>query len=106
MLGQKKDEIDEDDILNNIIDDITNDNGLDEFGGGNNRPATTGNFNNRKESLWSAAGPRNQTNNLGTGSKYGGNDLDDDLDDLEDDDEDAFGSGLNKQFSANKASSH
>ena len=62
--------------------------------------------------MWSAGGPNANRygNNQGTGSKYGGGvDLDDDLDALgddDDDDDDMLGSGLNKQFSANKASSH
>ena len=75
----------------------------------NKRPATaapTGNFNTRKESLWSAGGP-NARNNLpsGSGMKYGVGD-NNDLDDLDDDDEDGLGSGLEKRLSANKASSH
>lgn len=62
--------------------------------------------------MWSAGGPNTRQNqNQGTGSKYGGMDLEDDLDGLDDDEDDdddneELGGGLNNQFSANKASSH
>ena len=93
--------VDDDDILDNMLDDIAEAKGMDPVSKRPQTAAVSSNFNNRKESLWSAGGPNargNYANNQGTGSKYGGVDLDDDLDGLdddEDDDEDMLGSGLN-----------
>ena len=104
MLSSKKKSVieDDDDDFDNILDDVLTQ-GEPEA---NKRPATAvaaGNFNSRKESLWSAGGPNARNNNAGSGLKYGAAD-NNDLDDLEDDDED--GLGLENRLSANKASSH
>lgn len=113
LLSSKKPADDDDDILDNILDDITAARGMDPIGSTAKRPQTTGNFNTRKESLWSA-GPAKDA----FGSKYGGNDLEDDLAGLDDDDDDdndndnddldedddVLGGGYG--FSGHKASSH
>ena len=113
LLSSKKPAADDDDdILDNILDDITAARGMDPIGSTAKRPQTTGNFNSRKESLWSAGPPKDAF-----GSKYGGNDLEDDLaglddefndnnddDDDLDEDDDELGGGYG--FSGNKASSH
>ena len=96
MLSSKKAADDDFDIVDDILDNLTAEKDMEPIG--SRRPQTAANnFNNRKESLWSAGGPaaRNQPNNMGTGSAYGAP-LDDDLDGLGDDDDDdnALGIGL------------
>lgn len=103
-----KNAMDDDDILDNMLDDIAQAKGMDPVSKRPQTAAVNSNFNDRKESLWSAGGPNaGRPINQGTASKYGGMDLEDDLAGFGDDDEDEMlGSGLNKMSSANKASSH
>lgn len=103
---RKANDDDDFDIVDNILDEMTEAKGLDPLDHPG-RPRTTaasgGGFGNKRESLWSAAGPNNgrPSNVVGTGSKYGAGD---DLDDLIDEGDD-LGSGL-KLSAGNQASSH
>lgn len=99
LLSSKKKQPDEDDLVDDILDNLTAEKEIEQVD--QRRPKTAaggGNFENKRESLWSAGGPNNRNGfgNVGTGSKYGADeDDDDDLDVFGDgDDDDALSDNL------------